>query len=337
MNKTEKLVSMLIANVESGKYPPGSALPSRNQLTSRFGCSRTIVDRAIGELLRMGMVESRKGSGTYVAAPHPPTTIREVRVVSCRDNFRCSEYPCHFELLTEELLGVPVRWMPVGRTIAPVDEFTAPGGAVIWQMPFYEDLALLNALRQRVPVLLVNRDFDDFDNIRTDQEKSIRDGLSWLLIESGRDIAFVAHRPSTRRPFMAERLIATYRVGVELRANFVPERCWCGNFDDLPHEIAEMGVRFFGGPNRPRGIFVLNRDLALPLMMCAQGYGLQPGRDYHLLIFDTVRELEQYPGVGMIRQPYSKLRLAIRNWIEFRNANPSGKFEYVLKGDLLLK
>ena len=39
----------------------------------------------------------------------------------------------------------------------------------------------------------------------------------------------------------------------------------------------------------------------------------------------------------MIRQPYSKLRLAIRKWIEFRNANPAERFEYALKGDPLLK
>ncbi len=47
---------------------PGEKLADRVTLCRRFDTTRTTLDKAIRELVREGMLTSRKGSGTYVAS-----------------------------------------------------------------------------------------------------------------------------------------------------------------------------------------------------------------------------------------------------------------------------
>ena len=56
--------------------------------------------------------------------------------------------------------------------------------------------------------------------------------------------------------------------------------------------------------------------MAVPLLICSRGYGLQPGRDFRMLIFDYVPELEGTPGVAMMRQPYDRFLTESRRWLE---------------------
>ncbi|RVT91998.1 phosphonate metabolism transcriptional regulator PhnF [Rhodovarius crocodyli] len=47
-------------------YRPGELLPSEGTLTKRFGVNRHTLRRAIAELVQNGLLESRKGVGSYV-------------------------------------------------------------------------------------------------------------------------------------------------------------------------------------------------------------------------------------------------------------------------------
>ena len=51
----------------TGQLPVGSALPSEPELTARYKVSRETVRRAIGLLRDLGLTETRRGSGTFVA------------------------------------------------------------------------------------------------------------------------------------------------------------------------------------------------------------------------------------------------------------------------------
>lgn len=52
----------------SSRYTVGDQLPTKAELTGRFGVALNTVERAI-EVLRLdGMIESRQGSGMYVIA-----------------------------------------------------------------------------------------------------------------------------------------------------------------------------------------------------------------------------------------------------------------------------
>jgi GntR family transcriptional regulator len=64
-----KVEGVLASEIARGDLTPGDRLPSEDQLLERFGVSRITVRRAIQNLIQRGMVEIRRGHGTYVLAP----------------------------------------------------------------------------------------------------------------------------------------------------------------------------------------------------------------------------------------------------------------------------
>ncbi|MEA2592855.1 MAG: GntR family transcriptional regulator, partial [Actinomycetota bacterium] len=52
--------------IDAGRYPPGSPLPSQRLLAERFGVTLMTVRQAIGLLEEEGVVTTRQGSGTFV-------------------------------------------------------------------------------------------------------------------------------------------------------------------------------------------------------------------------------------------------------------------------------
>ena len=63
--------------IVSGGLPPSMRLPSSRALASDLGVSRITVANAYAELDRDGLIASREGSGTFVAAPvSVPSPVR---------------------------------------------------------------------------------------------------------------------------------------------------------------------------------------------------------------------------------------------------------------------
>ncbi len=64
-----KLETALSERIVSGALAPGDRLLSEDELVAEFGVSRTTVRSAIQSLIRRGLIEIRRGRGTFVAAP----------------------------------------------------------------------------------------------------------------------------------------------------------------------------------------------------------------------------------------------------------------------------
>src|SRR5579863_6249962 len=64
-----QLESMLAAEIAAGTLPPGSWLPNEEDLVKRYAVSRTTVRQTIQNLIRRGLVEIRRGKGTFVLQP----------------------------------------------------------------------------------------------------------------------------------------------------------------------------------------------------------------------------------------------------------------------------
>jgi len=65
-----------VAAIEAGEFREGDRLPTEDMLVQELGVSRTTVRRAIDELLRMGLVIRRQGSGTFVRVRSDGRTSR---------------------------------------------------------------------------------------------------------------------------------------------------------------------------------------------------------------------------------------------------------------------
>lgn len=66
MLRYREIKKMLVELIET--YQPGAKLPSRPQLCLRFDTTRATLDKAVAELAEEGILVSKNGSGTYVAA-----------------------------------------------------------------------------------------------------------------------------------------------------------------------------------------------------------------------------------------------------------------------------
>jgi GntR family transcriptional regulator len=63
-----RLQALLREAIEAGRIAPGAALPSERELCEGFGLSRVTIRKAMDELVADGLLERRRGAGTFVAA-----------------------------------------------------------------------------------------------------------------------------------------------------------------------------------------------------------------------------------------------------------------------------
>jgi len=73
---TGELVARLMADITGGKLPPGSRLPTEQEMIAATGVSRTVVREAVAALRAEGLVVTRQGSGAFV----PENARRPFRV-----------------------------------------------------------------------------------------------------------------------------------------------------------------------------------------------------------------------------------------------------------------
>ena len=72
-SKYERIADDLRARISSGEYPPGSRLPTKAELMTRYQVAVNTVERAIEELRKAGIVETLQGAGMFVC--EPPGTV----------------------------------------------------------------------------------------------------------------------------------------------------------------------------------------------------------------------------------------------------------------------
>ncbi|WP_411035322.1 histidine utilization repressor [Shinella sp. BYT-45] len=87
----------------SGEWPPGHRIPFEHELTEQYQCSRMTVNKAITELVKRGLIERRRKSGSYVTHPHAQSAILEI----------------HDIRLEVESLGLPYRYERRARLDRP--------------------------------------------------------------------------------------------------------------------------------------------------------------------------------------------------------------------------
>ena len=105
--KNDKIYTIVMKQistlVENGELQSGDRLPSEKELTMLLGVSRSSIRQAISALEAMGVVESRRGSGTVVAEGVDPDSLADLfsraiapiqisplDILECRFMFECN-------------------------------------------------------------------------------------------------------------------------------------------------------------------------------------------------------------------------------------------------------
>jgi GntR family transcriptional repressor for pyruvate dehydrogenase complex len=78
--------------ISDGQYRDGTRLPGENDLVRQFEVSRPVIRAALKRLRAEGLVVSRQGSGSFVAAGGEPKTLAFQPVETIADLQRCYEF-----------------------------------------------------------------------------------------------------------------------------------------------------------------------------------------------------------------------------------------------------
>jgi GntR family transcriptional regulator len=72
------LETQIAEGIADGEFPVGSQIPTEDELIARFAVSRTTVRKAIQNLSDRGLIEIRRGTGTFVAQPRITQELTEL-------------------------------------------------------------------------------------------------------------------------------------------------------------------------------------------------------------------------------------------------------------------
>lgn len=94
--KRDALATRLRRDLVAGRWPSGRRLPAERRLATDYGVARVTVRAALDQLAAEGLVERRRGSGTWpLARPTPPDAGELSLLILARDWRGRSETPRH--------------------------------------------------------------------------------------------------------------------------------------------------------------------------------------------------------------------------------------------------
>ncbi|KKK39843.1 GntR family transcriptional regulator [Mesobacillus campisalis] len=70
----------LLDMIDTGKFPPGSKLPTEMELAAHFGVSRIPIREALSVLRAAGVISSRQGGGSYVEERAATFLLHHIRI-----------------------------------------------------------------------------------------------------------------------------------------------------------------------------------------------------------------------------------------------------------------
>jgi len=74
----QQIQQRLLDQIRSGEFVPGEPLPSIDRIAARMGVSLMTVRQAVRELCELGVIYSRQGKGTFIAATKLERDFRQV-------------------------------------------------------------------------------------------------------------------------------------------------------------------------------------------------------------------------------------------------------------------
>ncbi len=330
--KYRRVYEHLLARIDQGLYPAGEKVPSEAQLMRRFDVSRTTVIRALRDLETAGLIQRRRGAGSFVAEragatrgvglaffapfitpgqslPHVEGLIHQhVARLAGQDHSRLllQGLPEHdgrptahrFNIAVDTLLQSGVKGVFFYSAQLPANEFSANRGAVD---------RLVGA---GVAVVLIDREVaptpgrSEFTRIGYDDRRGAHLLVDHLIQQGCRRIAFVGHPEVS---LSAHERMAGYYDGHRAHGRDVP-----GSLVRLVDEgaIDERFCRDILRTARPDGIVGINDRTVAILGRHLTALGRRIGRDIKVAGFDDD------PIAALLPAPLTTIRLPIQPFAE---------------------
>lgn len=173
----EKVVQDIQERVKKGELSPGSRLPPIRDLSVHYDCNYHTIRRAMKSLSEEGLIESKKGSGTYIRKPHTPgvpvSDDQTLTVVMIAEETPYSNRLCAYLQTLALKNGISIDWGFVSSLQSLIlnrEQIAAYRGSAIlipWFRENDRELQALRSLKQisKKPVISsVNQDGSEDEN-----------------------------------------------------------------------------------------------------------------------------------------------------------------------------
>lgn len=295
--------------IESGRYLPGSRLPSELQLQRDLNISRNTIRQALREVEHDGLIERIPGKGTFVALPSPPPEVdqRMIAFVTCDFDSEFERRLLHGAESAARAQGFQVIFYNIRREFAEenrlLDELARNhvGGVVLWSFMRPEHI---EPLTERVaedfpPLVMMDRTVEslDCDYVASDNYGGAQMAVRHLLDLGHERIVFLGHDVTDLLP-VAERLQG-YEDAMRA-AGLTPLAPWL--IPSQKHELSpartlkviedreSAELQFVMNRLRevcPTAIFALNDHIGLLASWAAAAVGLRVPQDLSIVGFDN--------------------------------------------------
>src|SRR5690349_11922102 len=102
-----QLANAIAADIRRGRLKPGEALPGSRELAELLGVNRNTIVAGYGELVAEGLVNTRIGGGTFVAAGGKMPLARAALAANAPDDAPTYSLPASLPLQTPKLVHRP--------------------------------------------------------------------------------------------------------------------------------------------------------------------------------------------------------------------------------------
>jgi len=352
-----RLLTELRQQILDGRYPKGSRLPSEAELSDAYSVSRGTVRHALGILTQEGLIERRKGSGSYVRAnkgsePNDGLSFsKQIGLVLSQ-----SSDQLNMEILIGVEQGAKARGYHVIFSYAEENAdqqrrdiqrliADAVDGLIVFpvtEAPAYEGLTQLRA--NGIPFVLLDRYFPDFDSdyvVANNYDGAYR-ATEHLLILGYRRIAFIYAQLSSEMVTSIHDRWAGYRAALEHYGLSYDDRLVYrspirGQYDEflaLIGKEAASGARSVKIPlsnhTLPDAIFAVNDLEALAILKTSQRFGLRIPEDIALVGFDDLSfAAHLHPPLTTVAQLRMELGLRAVNVLIDRIEGATGPYKHI--------
>ncbi|MGD0721928.1 MAG: FadR/GntR family transcriptional regulator [Roseiarcus sp.] len=153
LNRTQELAQLLAAEIRSGRLPPGSRLPTEQELSLATGVSRTVVREAVAALRADGLVTTRQGLGAFVSndVQRWPFRIDASDLKSVADVLHVIELRLSLEVEASGLAAerrTSEDLARIAKALAAIDSEIERGGNAV-EADFQFHLAIFNSAGNR--------------------------------------------------------------------------------------------------------------------------------------------------------------------------------------------
>jgi len=293
----QRIIDHISGAIAAEGMAPGSPLPSERQLCLDFGVARATVARAMRELERAGMIERRRGQGTFVAEVEgsilPASTLVCI-VPQLRGPFitgiiqgieKATRQAGHYLVLANSVCSVELEAEHLEQARRRAQ------GAILWPMESQANIPLIDGLRKSgFPLVLVDRTLPGLvaDSVVADNYSAGFLLTNSLLDQGHERIAFV-NGEETVVSSVADRLRG-YRDAYRARGiPFHPH--WMSTVPYGPNTPKEQRydcvARLLAHQPRPTAFITMYADILIALLHDLLHFGIRIPDDVALATTDN--------------------------------------------------